>query len=242
MLIIAFVIIQTVVFGIVILVLRRLLYKDTMSAVNRLKLVDEENAKRLEEMKQKIKEAEEEYRQKKAETAEDTRKQREEAKAELEKEKDRILAHAKTESEGIVGGAQRKAERIDRAMGKELEEKALVLSGKILKSVLSENIRAELHEKMADELIRAIDSLDAGRIPPEATEAEVASSHPLTGEQKIRIQDLLEKKMGKKITVTEKVEETLIGGLSIRMGSLMMDGSVENKLKESLRELKKGMK
>ena len=74
MLIFEFILIQTIVFVVIILVLRRLMLKDTTSAVNRLKLVDEDNAKRLEAMKQKIKKAEAEYEKQKTSAAENLRK------------------------------------------------------------------------------------------------------------------------------------------------------------------------
>lgn len=242
MLIVSFVVIQTIIFGIVILVLRRMLYKDTMSAVNRLKVVDEENAKRLEEMKQRIRDTEEEFKNKKIQLAEEIRKEREEAKAEMEKEKERLLAHARTEGEGIVGGAQRKAERIDREIGREMEEKAGIISAKILKRILSENIQMALHSQLVDELIQEIDALEAGQIPSHTKKVEIVSKHPLTPEQKKRIQDLLEKKLGGKIEMAESIKEELIGGFAIHMGSLVVDGSMDNRLKSALNELKKERK
>lgn len=240
--IVSFVIIQTIIFGIVILILRQMLYKDTMSAVNRLKVVDEENAKRLEEMKQKIKATEEEFKNKKIEMAEEIRKAREEAKAEMEKEKERLLTHARTEGAGIVGGAQRKAERIDREIGREMEEKAGEVSAKILKKILSENMQAGLHAQLVDELIRELDALEAGQIPAHTKKVEVVSAHPLTPEQKNRIQELFEKKLGGKIEMTEAVKKELVGGFAIHMGSLVVDGSMDSRLKSAVGELKKGLK
>jgi F-type H+-transporting ATPase subunit delta len=65
----------------------------------------------------------------------------------------------------------------------------------------------------------------------EATlEAEITSAFPVSDEQLKSIVATLTSKYGKKITATVKVDNSLIGGVSIRVGDEVTDVSVRGKL------------
>lgn len=61
-------------------------------------------------------------------------------------------------------------------------------------------------------------------------EVEVTSAKPLTAENKATLVKALEAATKNKITLTGKVDESLIGGLTIRMGSKQLDLSIKGKL------------
>ncbi|MDO5613032.1 MAG: F0F1 ATP synthase subunit delta [Paracoccus sp. (in: a-proteobacteria)] len=60
--------------------------------------------------------------------------------------------------------------------------------------------------------------------------ADVTSAVALTDEQKQRLTDTLAEKSGKKVKLNTRVDETLIGGMIVRLGSQMIDSSVRSKL------------
>lgn len=236
--VVGFVIIQTIVFTIVILILRRLMYKDTMSAVNRLKLVDEDNVKRMDGMKQKIREAEEEYRRKMEQTAEDVRKQREEAMKETAKEKEKILVKAREESDRIVSSAKKLEVRAGQRIAMELEMKGMEFAGKLVRTLFSTEIEKILDGQLVNELIAEIENMDAGRLSVDVGEVGITTRYPLNAAHKTKIKSIMEKKMGHKVDLREEVKEGMIGGIILKLGSLILDGSLENKIKEAMEELK----
>jgi len=61
---------------------------------------------------------------------------------------------------------------------------------------------------------------------------EVITAQPLTKEQKEEVVDTLQKKMSCDVDLTEKVDEDIIGGMIVRVGDTIIDGSVQNKLAE----------
>ena len=63
----------------------------------------------------------------------------------------------------------------------------------------------------------------------EAT-ADVTSAVELTDEQKTRLRQLLVRNTGKKIKLNTRVDEGLIGGMIVKLGSQMIDSSVRSKL------------
>lgn len=60
--------------------------------------------------------------------------------------------------------------------------------------------------------------------------AEVVTARALTDAQKTKIAAALKKRLGKEVTLTEQVDEGLLGGAIIRAGDLVIDGSALGKL------------
>lgn len=60
--------------------------------------------------------------------------------------------------------------------------------------------------------------------------ADVVSAQKLTTEQTTRLADTLSQKSGKKVKLNASVDETLIGGMIVKLGSQMIDSSIRSKL------------
>jgi F-type H+-transporting ATPase subunit delta len=64
-------------------------------------------------------------------------------------------------------------------------------------------------------------------------EAEVISAFDLTPEQEQAITDMLKSKLGRDVSITISTDESLIGGVVIKAGDTIIDGSMKSQL-ESL--------
>ncbi|WP_225028938.1 F0F1 ATP synthase subunit delta [Xinfangfangia pollutisoli] len=60
--------------------------------------------------------------------------------------------------------------------------------------------------------------------------AEVASAKALTAAQAKKLADTLKARVGKTVKLNTSVDDTLIGGLVVKLGSIMIDTSVKAKL------------
>lgn len=60
--------------------------------------------------------------------------------------------------------------------------------------------------------------------------AEVVSAQPLSPDQQARLEATLSQAEGRRVKVTARVDQGLIGGLVVRLGSRMIDTSVRAKL------------
>ncbi len=58
----------------------------------------------------------------------------------------------------------------------------------------------------------------------------VTSAHPLTPAQSTEIADALSKTYGKQVVLVEKVDASLLGGIVIRIGDRVLDGSIQGRL------------
>jgi F-type H+-transporting ATPase subunit delta len=73
--------------------------------------------------------------------------------------------------------------------------------------------------------LRAMIAAEKGEV-----EAQVTSAVALSDEQKTRIADLLRVRFGRNIKLNTSVDESLIGGLIVKVGSKMIDTSIRAKL------------
>lgn len=61
---------------------------------------------------------------------------------------------------------------------------------------------------------------------------EVISAYPLEDDQKEKIMEVMTKRLGKKIEISMRVDESLIGGAVIRSGDSVIDASLRGRLRQ----------
>ena len=102
--------------------------------------------------------------------------------------------------------------------------KALSKEGANFIRVLQDNRRIALLPEIA-QLFEARRAEVEGRI-----EAQVISAFAITPEQLKKISAALKKKFGRDVSVVTSVDASLVGGMIIRAGDVVIDGSVRGKL------------
>lgn len=75
------------------------------------------------------------------------------------------------------------------------------------------------------ERLKALIAVERGEVT-----ADVVSAAPLTDEQQQRLAETLAQKTGKKVRLDARVDESLIGGMIVQLGSQMIDSSIRSKL------------
>jgi F-type H+-transporting ATPase subunit delta len=76
-----------------------------------------------------------------------------------------------------------------------------------------------------------------GKAPTRLVEAEITSAEELSGEQRAKIERDVQQKYGQGTLLRFKVDESLIGGLIIRVGDRVIDNSLRARLSELQRNL-----
>jgi len=89
---------------------------------------------------------------------------------------------------------------------------------------------SEINQKLASVLEERSGVISAG----------ITSARSLSGSETAEIQTNLEKLTGKKIKASFEIDENIIGGIVIRVGSTVYDGSVKTKLEELKEKLVNG--
>jgi F-type H+-transporting ATPase subunit b len=224
---------------VIVFVIRKLLLGDTMRAVNRVKQVEADIRKKEEAIRRDIEEQEREFARKKAEAETQIEQQREEGRKEVGRQKEEVLAEAKKEGDRILARAKQNEQTLRDQIAQDMAEKAVDYAGEIFKLVFSEKLSEQVNRGFIDELLDALEQVDADSITVDTTKAEFTASHPLDPEQKARLEKLLADKFGAAIKVEEKVRPELLAGLVFKLGSLEIDGSLLNRYHEAATEVKK---
>jgi F0F1-type ATP synthase delta subunit len=232
--------IHAVVLAAIVVVIRRLLLSDTLRAVERINQVEADVRKKEESLRRDIEEREKEIAQRKAEADEELQRQRDQMAREMAQIKERMTAEARKESDRIVDQAHRNEEKLRQQLTLETEQKAVEYAGRLMGLVFSEKVTAKLDEVFVEELLDALDEMDASGLTVEASTSEFTAAHPLAPAQRERLQRIRTDKFGTKIRVQEQIREDLLAGLILKLGSLEIDGSLLNRFREAGEEAKKG--
>jgi F-type H+-transporting ATPase subunit delta len=90
--------------------------------------------------------------------------------------------------------------------------------------VMAQNRRLFVLPRMI-EAVKGLIARERGEVT-----AEVTSARPLSEEQRAELARTLQEKVGQTVKIEETVDERLIGGLVVRVGSRMIDTSIRSKL------------
>jgi len=170
-------------------------------------------------------------------------KAREEAlqlKERIEKEaqtgKGKVIEEARLESERIIERANKTREMLIEEMQQKIDGKALDRACELIEQVLPEHLRSQMHAQWVEELISGgLEELGSLQLPEEIQKAQLKSAFALSSKQKESLNQKLKGRLGREVTLEEKIDPTVVAGVTISLGSLVLDGSLKNKIKEAAR-------
>ncbi len=226
------VVIQIITFAAIVFALRKLLYVETAKETERLKKLKQEAAARQKELTQKIEAAENAYREKVAMAEEHIRSFRLKAEEQAEEMKKNVLDKAERESERILNAATNAREKMREEIALEMRKKAPEAASHIFTEVLSDKTKLIAHKELVKEVESVVKKIDDAKFNLKIEKGELDSAYPLDKNEKIRLSSLVIERLGHKITFEEKIDKNLVAGVVIRLGTLVIDGSLENRLKQ----------
>jgi len=227
-----------VTFTAIVLFLRWLLYSQIARAVKRLQKLNQQNMQKEKILKDEIerakKQADIEIEKAKAESE----KMKEEAKITAEKEREELVARSKEEAKRIIADAVKDTKMREKDMLLEMESKAIHIATDMVRYIFTDKDLETLHTQLISGLIEDIKTLDVKPVNVKQDRVQVVSAFKLEDKQKEKLKAVLSSKLGKDITLTEKLQEDVVAGLFIEIGSFVIDGSVKNKLKKVIPVMK----
>jgi F0F1-type ATP synthase membrane subunit b/b' len=237
-LIIQFLILTAVISGAIIFALYMVLIRTVDGAKQRLDRDAEAARQREAELNQKIKEADAELQRRQKELDIMEKKMRMEMEEQSAKQKDEIIQKARVEAEEIIVKAQNARDSIRREIEKNMEIKIIDYSVKILSEVFSNNAKDSLDRQLFLEFMEKFQAVDLSRLGPDVKSADVILANPLDAGSLAKIEDVFKQKLGRPIVLNSKIDKTILNGVILQFESLMLDGSLQNSLKESATALK----
>jgi F-type H+-transporting ATPase subunit b len=158
--------------------------------------------------------AEQQRREITAEAEAEASERREEALEEIERERERILSEVRGQVAALAMAAAQK--------------------------LIGESLDQQRQRALIDEFFSGVKSgrvvvLEGERMA--GASAVVTSALPLTEEEKASVKEDILSRLGDHATVTFRVDPSILGGLVVRVGDKVLDGSVAGRLEEMRQRL-----
>ncbi len=237
MMLLQFIVLQVVVFGVVIYFLKKIFHGDTDSAIQRLGHVHQDLLQKQIELQKKNEEIEKEMIAKREEANTLTEKMKAEAAGEIRKKEDEVLKVARSQAEEIISKAQSSREDMAKEIESQLSKKMIGFSAEVVKKAMSEKLAAVIHEELVLDFIRKAKDMDLSSAGGEKDAFVVRSPIPLKKEEIEKVNALLASKLSRVVTFSEVPDADLIAGIVMQFGSLVLDGSLTSLLRDAVEKI-----
>jgi len=233
------ILVQVVIFILIVIGLRKLLYSKASVEIKRLQLMTDESSKKFEALRGQIEEAKTEYKRTIAQAKEDAQKLIAEAQKEAEELRAKHLQESRKEIDKMVKSTQAKKENMEREVKSDVTRKSLHLSKAIIHQVFTADSLGATHDVMIEEISQQIGDIDLGQMSEDIKEAEIVTIFPLGKEKMEMLRKKLSSKLKREIELKERIDDSVMAGILIKLGSLILDGSLANKLRIAAEQLEK---
>lgn len=162
------------------------------------------------------------------------------AREEAQEERKAILAEAEREAQKVLIGAREEAQSEGERILEKVRGQVALLAIAAANRLIGEALDEERQRRLVDEFFTGISAgrvqiIDEAELAVGDTKARVTSALPLTEEEKATLASNLAAQLGAEPEMEFDVDPAILGGLVLRVGDRVIDGSVAGKL-ETLRE------
>jgi len=231
--------VQISIFGALIAILRYVLKRYFGTASNHLETLTQECTAKLAEAKKRMEEANTQYQNVLTKAKEDGERLKQQFSEEGIKAKEETLNQARGQSEEIVARAQTAASILKEEMEQKVNQEATKKTLLLVRQLLTGKMSQETHSHWISELSKSgFDGLNRLNISDDSKEIEIVSAYPLKPAEKTMLLAPLKQKFGREIPMKEKVSPELILGVRLTIGNVVIDGTLQYRIEEAIKNAK----
>lgn len=239
MLIISLVLFQFLIFGGLIFLLRRVLTKNVTDATKHLEELSHDYSQKEQRLNQQLEDAKEKSQNIIRDAQQEAERLRAQNTKDLENQRDMILNQARAQSGTIIQQADKSCQALISELEVRIGKEAINKACELMQATLPEKFRQEVHLYWVKELLEdGFNQLKHLQFPGDISEIKVTSAFPLTEEQRKNLSKKIKDALGYDAQLKEEIEPKVVAGLIISIGSLVLDGSLKNKIEEQAKGAK----
>ncbi|MCX5666939.1 MAG: F0F1 ATP synthase subunit delta, partial [Candidatus Omnitrophica bacterium] len=216
MLIASLILFQLIVFAALVVVLKRVLTKNIVSATGHLDELNQDYLKKEEDLKRRIEEAaqkSDEMIRKAEEEAGTIRKKSAEA---ARTESENMILHARAKGDEIMKQAEKSRQTLLEEMGQMITVGAIDKATELIQNTLPQKLREDAHaEWIADLMEEGLAQLKNVRLEQDVREIKVVSAFPLGDELYKALSKKLRSILGTDLPIKEEVDPQIVAGMVI---------------------------
>jgi F0F1-type ATP synthase delta subunit len=238
MLIVSLVLLQIIIFGGLIFILRKVLNQNVILATKHLDELNQDYSKKEQEIQKRLEDLKQKTHEILSKAQAEAQRLKETTTKQVEAEKDDILSKARAKGEEMMKQADKARQillsEIDERIAKEAVGKACELT----QYVLPDEFKQIVHTHWVNELIKSgFDQLERLSVEEDVREISVKSAFDLDEEQRKLLSKKIKEVLSRDIALKETVDPNMVAGVIITIGSLVLDGSFKNKIQEQAKKL-----
>jgi cell division septum initiation protein DivIVA len=236
MLIASLITLQLIIFTVLIFVFRRIMAQNVVLATKHLEELTQDYNEKEKQVDQQLEEANSKSQEIVSSAQNEAEKVRSETLKQAQEESDRIIRQARTQADEMIQQADKSRNQLIAEMEERIAKGAVNRACDLCYDALPDEFRTLVHSQWVEDLIEnGFSKAERLRLPEGTEEIEVISAFALTDEQRKRLSKKLKDAFGHEMTIKEQVDPKVVAGLVVNIGSLVLDGSLKNKIKEKAR-------
>ncbi|MFC1807274.1 F0F1 ATP synthase subunit delta [Candidatus Omnitrophota bacterium] len=239
MLVFSMIVFQALIFIILIFTFRKIMSQNMVSATKHLDILNEDFNKKEEETNKILAES----KKKAGDIVSNARKEAEELKEGLLKdaqsEQDKLLNEARKKSEEIIEQADKSRNLLISEIEKRIEDEAVLKSCELTAGILPDRFKEDFHKESISELVKnGFQQSNRLHIPEDIKDVKIVSAIKLDDKIKASLSEAVNIFLGREVSIKEEVDGSIGAGIIINIGSLVLDGSLLNRIREESKTLR----
>jgi len=236
MLIASLVTLQLIIFGVLIFVFRRIMTQNVVVATKHLDELSQDYAAKEQEVNRQMEEANTKAQEIISSAQTEAEKIKTETLKQADEERERLIREARTQAAEMIEQAEKSRNQLISEIEERIAREAINRAGDLIYDTIPEEFRRLVHGQWVEDLIEnSFRQSERLRLPEKLAEVKVVSAFALSEEQRKKLSRQLKEAFGSEISVKEEVDPKIVAGLLINIGSLVLDGSLKNKIREKAR-------
>lgn len=238
MLIVSFIVITVVIFGALILVLRGMLNQNVSLATRHLDELNDDYIKKEADLKRQM----DEMRQKAEEIVRKAQEEAQQAKAQLLKEaesqRNKLLQDTHAQTEALIQQADKSRQLLLDEIKDRIAKEAIDKACELIQETLPEEFKLKVHEHWMEDLINnGFSQFERIKVPDDIKDVKIISAFALNEMQRKSLAKSLGEVLKRDIVLKEEIDPKIVAGFLINIDSLVLDGSLKNKIQERARHV-----
>ena len=230
------VLLQVALFAVLALFLRFLMARNVRQATSHLHELNQDYTQKLDEARKKREEADKYYDEMTLKAKLDAEKAKVQILKEAQGSQEFILKQSRSQSEDILKQAQNAKDAMLKEVDEEVEKRALLRASELLEKLIPQGIREKVHIAWVEEFSKhGLGGLEKLHLPENLMKAEIITAYPLEASHKSVIEKRIKEKIGRVVSFEEKVDPKLLAGFKVVLGSIVIEGSLNSRVKEEIR-------
>ncbi|MCM8787457.1 MAG: F0F1 ATP synthase subunit delta [Candidatus Omnitrophica bacterium] len=219
---------------------RRIMSKYVVNATRHLEEMSEDYQRKQEEIERQLLEAEEKAKNIITEATKNAENIKSQIIKEAEEEKNKIILQARQKADDIINQAEQSRQLLLAEIEDRISKEAVNKACELIQNTLPEQFRQDIHLSWVEELISSgFWDLKNLHIPEKIDEIKIVTPFKLTETIRNKLVKKMKEIINMDFAIKEEIDETVVLGIIINFGNLVIDGSLKNKILKAAKNISK---